>query len=252
MWQCNTKQKSNNKVMAIEHIFWDLDHTLWDFETNSVSTLRQLYQEADLANKGVADFDEFNKVYHAINDKMWERFRKGFITREVMRWKRMHLTMLEYKIIDEALAKFLGERYLEILPEQTNLFEGAIEVLSHFKERHIKQHIITNGFENTQIQKMTNSKILHYFDEIICSEKAMAMKPNKEIYEFALAQTGATIFNSVMIGDAIEVDIRGALGIDMPAIWFNPHRVPRTEATTYEVHQLQEITSIKLLQNNIA
>jgi putative hydrolase of the HAD superfamily len=115
-----------NKYFAVmspyKHIFWDLDHTLWDFETNSVAALQQVYTHFLLAEKGVEPFDAFNINYHKHNDVYWARFRKGFITREKMRWKRMYVTMMDYKIADENLAKQMGEAYLDFLAQQTNLF----------------------------------------------------------------------------------------------------------------------------------
>jgi putative hydrolase of the HAD superfamily len=226
------------------HIFWDLDHTLWDFEKNSVAALEKVYVHFQLAEKGVAAFEEFNINYHKHNDKYWDRFRKGFITREVMRWKRMWVTMLDYKIADEQLAKDMGEAYLEFLPLQTFVMKGALEILEYAKSLGCQQHIITNGFEATQIQKMTNSNMLHYFNQIICSEKAMALKPHKEIYDFALQATGATVQNSIMVGDAIDVDIAGAMNINMDAAWFNPHKIASTTKRTFEVAELLELKSI--------
>jgi putative hydrolase of the HAD superfamily len=231
-------------MQAYKHIFWDLDHTLWDFEVNSVAALQLVYNHFDLAAKGVAPFDAFNKNYHEHNDKYWERFRKGFITREVMRWKRMYVTMLDYKIADEALAKQMGEAYLDFLPQQTNVFAHAIDVLEYCKAKGYAQHIITNGFEGTQIQKMQNSNLYAYFTALITSEKAMSLKPKPEIFEYAFAQTGATASDSIMIGDALDVDVLGAMQVNMPAVWFNPHGLQQDGDRTYEIKSLEELYGI--------
>jgi putative hydrolase of the HAD superfamily len=227
-----------------KHIFWDLDHTLWDFEKNSVAALSQVYIQFELVDKGISDFDEFSIRYHAHNDKYWERFRKGFITREVMRWKRMYATMMDYKIVNEKLASEMGEAYLEYLPLQTNVFENAIEILDYCAQKGIQQHIITNGFEGTQIQKMTNSNMLHFFDAIVTSEKAMSLKPHAPIYEFAFAKTGATNQDSIMIGDAIDVDVLGAMNVGMDAVWFNPNGLVSEQERTYEVKEMKELFAI--------
>jgi putative hydrolase of the HAD superfamily len=227
-----------------KHIFWDLDHTLWDFEKNSVAALQQVYHQFALMDKGVEDFNEFSIRYHAHNDKYWERFRKGFITREVMRWKRMYATMMDYKIVDEKLAGDMGEAYLAFLPLQINVFDNAIDILQHCADKGVQQHIITNGFEGTQMQKMTNSKMLHFFDAIITSEKAMSLKPHAPIYAFAFAKTGATIEDSVMIGDAVDVDVKGAMDVGMDAVWFNPHGLVSDQKRTHEVKELKELFAI--------
>jgi putative hydrolase of the HAD superfamily len=51
------------KAKQYEHLFFDLDHTLWDFDTNSEATLRDLYAELKLDEKATGDFDQFHKIY---------------------------------------------------------------------------------------------------------------------------------------------------------------------------------------------
>ena len=142
------------KIYKYKHIFFDLDHTLWDFELNSVETLQDLYQEIGLKERGIDDFNDFNQVYHEINDRLWDRFRKGFLSRQDLRWKRMFQTLVHYKIADEPLAVTMSERYLEILPTKTNVFPHALEVLTFCKEQGYEMHLITNGFEETQKMKL--------------------------------------------------------------------------------------------------
>jgi putative hydrolase of the HAD superfamily len=227
-----------------KHILWDLDHTLWDFEKNSIASLKQLFDFFDLQSKGISTFDDFEKAYHIHNDKLWERFRKGFINREMMRWKRMSLTLIDFKIIDEPLAKEMGEKYLEYLPLQTHLFEDTIEILEYCKAKNYKQHIITNGFEATQMQKMTNSNILHYFDAIITSEKAMCMKPQVEIYNYTLLQINAQKDECIMIGDALNVDVLGAINTEIDGVWFNPNKIVQDGPRTHEINTLKEMMQI--------
>ena len=112
------------------HIFFDLDHTLWDFDSNSEATLLDLYHELQLGDKTNGQFEDFHKTYHHHNTIFWERFRKGHINREELRWKRMWRTLVDYKIHDEDLSKEMSERYLEILPTKTALFPGCIDLLN--------------------------------------------------------------------------------------------------------------------------
>lgn len=226
------------------HLFFDLDHTLWDFEKNSVATLETLYQEANLAAKGIEDFTDFNIVYHEINDKLWDRFRKGFLSRQDLRWKRMFQTLVHYKINDETLAKVMSERYLEILPTQTNVFPHCIELMEYCKSKQYEMHLITNGFELTQQLKLKNSNLDQYFDRMITSELAMSMKPEKEIFEFAMRETGAHAESSLMIGDAMDVDILGAQRVGMDQVYFNPHKIEHEGSPTYEIEHLHEMYQI--------
>jgi putative hydrolase of the HAD superfamily len=116
--------------------------------------------------------------------------------------------------------------------------------LQEAKNENIQQHIITNGFENTQIQKMKSSGILHFFTHIITSEKAMSLKPEAEIFHHAMRLANTNAEESIMIGDAIDVDIAGAISVNMPAIWFNPHGMQSDLPRTYEVQHLKEIKKI--------
>lgn len=227
-----------------KYLFFDIDHTLWDFETNSVHTLSDLYEEAGLSGRGVAAFDDFNRVYHEINDRLWDRFRKGFLSRQELRWKRMWQTLVHYKVNDEALAKHMSERYLEILPTKTALFPFAAETLGYCAGKGYSMHLITNGFELTQHQKLRNAGIDHFFDVMITSEQAMSMKPHKEIFDFALSRTGASAEKSIMIGDALDIDVLGGKNAGMDQVYFNPKRIPHTDQPTYEIYCLSDLKSL--------
>jgi putative hydrolase of the HAD superfamily len=143
--------------MKYRHLFFDLDHTLWDFETNSRLTLAQLYQDLHLQGKGIDDFDEFHKNYLVHNEKLWERYRNGFIKVDELRWKRMWLTLLDFKIGDEQLARLIGTQFLELLPTRNILFPYTKDILDYLTGRHCQLHLITNGFEATQHNKLKNS-----------------------------------------------------------------------------------------------
>lgn len=226
-----------------EHIFFDLDHTLWDFDRNSNVTLGRLYDEYKLDEKGITDFNEFCEKYEVHNQKMWDRFRKGQVRREELRWKRFWLTLLDYKIVSDTLAYELSSAYLEILPTQTLLTPHAKDLLEHCKDKYT-MHLITNGFDMTQRMKLQFSGIGSYFQEIITSEKSHSMKPHPVIFEYALKTTGATIENSIMVGDALDVDILGASNAGWDQVYYNPKKTPHNSKPTYEVACLSELQSI--------
>ncbi len=227
-----------------KYLFFDLDHTLWDFETNSVATLSDLHEATQLKEKGITSFDDFNEVYHNINDRLWYDFRMGLVSREDLRWKRMWQTLLHYDIYDVDLAKKMSEKYLEILPTKNNVFPYTIEVLQYCKDKNYELHLITNGFELTQNQKLKNAQLDTYFEKMITSEQAMTMKPHPGIFEYAFNQTGASNHNSLMIGDALDIDILGAKNVGMSQIFFNPKKISHNQQPTYEIHCLSEIKTI--------
>ena len=226
-----------------KNLFFDLDHTLWDFDKNSEASLRKLYHEYDLGSMGIEDFDALFRSYNVHNDKLWDRYRNGYIKRDELRWKRMWLMLLDFKIADTALAHELGVAYLEILPTQTLLLPHTKELLDHCKGRY-EMHLITNGFETTQRLKLQYSGISRYFTHLITSEKSNSMKPHKEIFDFALKVTNATVDESIMIGDAVDIDILGAINAGWDTVYFNPHNKPHDRKPTFEVRHLSELLEI--------
>lgn len=231
--------------MKYKHIFFDLDHTLWDFETNSKETLYDLYHELQLASMGIGEFEHFHSTYHHHNNIFWDRFRKGYISREDLRWKRMWRTLLDYKLANEPLARQMSDRYLEILPTKKHLFEHTFEILDYLQAKQYPMHLITNGFEKTQMAKLENSGIRPYFAHIITSEAAGIMKPHAAIFEYAMEQTGATAPTSIMIGDTLDADIEGGNRAGIDTVFFNPnHETIDKVIPTYTIHQLSELTEI--------
>ncbi len=230
----------NNKY---QHLFFDLDHTLWDFETNSENTLLQLFEEYNLEQKGVPNFQLFLSTYKIHNDKMWERFRNGFIKREELRWKRIWLTLLDFKIANTQLSYEMSAAYLEILPTQTTLMPYTIEILEHCKSKY-SLHLITNGFETTQWLKLQYSGIKNYFDYVITSEKSNSMKPHRAIFDYALETTGADADNCIMIGDALEIDVIGAYNAGWDQVYFNPLKIKHNRTPTYEINCLSELKEL--------
>jgi putative hydrolase of the HAD superfamily len=227
-----------------EHIFFDLDHTLWDFEKNSNHTMRKVYEEFELAQKGISDFDLFYEKYHIINEEMWAQFRNKTLSRNELRWKRMYKTLAHYQIISEEMSHDMSDCYLDILPKKKNVFPFAIEILQYCRDENYTIHLITNGFELTQYEKIKNAGIDEFIDKMITSEQAMSMKPHKEIFEYAFLLTGAKANNSIMIGDSYEADIQGAKTVNMDQVYFNPHKIAHQGTTTFEISCLSEIKNI--------
>jgi putative hydrolase of the HAD superfamily len=230
--------------MKYKHLFFDLDHTLWDFEANSKLTLQELYDTFDLQSKGVNDFDLFHKNYLVHNDKLWERYRNGYIKVDELRWKRMWLTLIDFKIGDETLAREMGIKFLDLLPTRKLLFPYAIEILDYLSEKKYQLHLMTNGFEQTQHSKLKNSGIDKYFNEVITSESSNSLKPHKEIFEYALEKTGASKEESIMIGDSIEVDIQGAINAGIDQVYVNHINAETKINPTYTVYSLKELERI--------
>lgn len=230
--------------MKYRHLFFDLDHTLWDFEANARETLLELHESLELGIRGIDDFDLFHKNYLAHNEKLWDRYRNGLIKQDELRLKRMSLSLLDFKIADETLSMVMSSRFLDLLPTRTILFPYTKEILVYLVEKGYNLHLITNGFEKTQHSKLHHSGLSVFFKEIITSETSNSLKPNKEIFEFAFRKTGALPTNSIMIGDSIEVDIQGAINAGIDQVFVNYHQVAADIKPTYTVSSLKELEEI--------
>jgi len=230
--------------MPYKDLFFDLDHTIWDFELNSKETLWDLHQKYALEAKGINNFDEFYNIYSVHNHRLWDRYSKGFIKQEELRWKRMYLSLLDYKIADEALSKEISLDYLTILPNKKNLFPYTIEILEYLKNKDYTMHLITNGFESVQFKKIKNSNLADYFTEVITSEASNSLKPNKEIFEYALKISNAQLETSIMIGDNESADIQGAINAGMDSIFVNHLQIQPTVPATHTITHLKELENI--------
>ncbi|MBC7850837.1 MAG: noncanonical pyrimidine nucleotidase, YjjG family [Chitinophagaceae bacterium] len=230
--------------MKYKHLFFDLDHTLWDFEANSRLTLNEMHETMNLGSLGVNDFDHFHKSYLLHNDKLWDRYRKGFIKVDELRWKRFWLTLLEFKIGNETLAREMAVKFLDLLPTRTLLFPNTTEVLDWLVEKGYDLHLITNGFEKTQHSKLRHAGIDKYFVEVITSEGSNSLKPHKEIFDYAIQKAKADPLRSIMIGDDPEVDIKGAMNSGIDAIFVNYLGKKIDFKPTFTITALNELKEI--------
>lgn len=230
--------------MQYKQLFFDLDHTLWDFEANSRQTLQELYHNLQLADRGVTDFELFYRQYIIHNDKLWERYRNGFVKVDELRWKRMWLTLLDFKIADEPLARRMGEEFLDALPTRKILFPYTVEILTYLRDKGYQLHLITNGFQKTQHSKLEYSGLSGFFGQVITSEGSNSLKPNKEIFEYAFRVTGADPAESIMLGDNVEVDIQGAINAGIDQVYVNHLGVAPAVKPTYMVSSLKELEGI--------
>jgi putative hydrolase of the HAD superfamily len=230
--------------MKYRHLFFDLDHTLWDYDANAKLSLTELYHDMALEKAGVHDVELFYTSYLRHNEYLWDKYRKGLMKADELRWKRMWLTLMEFKLADEKLAHDLGHRFMEMLPTRTILFPDTANTLQYLTEKGYTLHLITNGFEQTQHCKLRNSGIAHFFVEVITSEGSNSIKPKKEIFEYALKKAAALNHHSIMIGDSIEVDIMGAMNAGMDQVYVNHVCAACTVKPTYEVNSIRELSAI--------
>ncbi len=227
------------------HIFFDLDNTLWDFNYNSVETLREMFSEW-ISPRTDACEDEFVRVYEKINHGLWERYRSGEVSREEVAVTRFAMTLKHFGIEDDALSATLSEAYIHRSPRKTRLVSGAEEVLEILRHQ-FHLHIITNGFMEVQIPKIEFSGLGGYFETITISEECGCLKPCRKIFEFAMGKAGAVVNESLMVGDDPEGDVKGAREVGMDAIFYNISGAAAPPEALYIINDLRELLPILML-----
>ncbi len=228
--------------MKYKHIFFDLDHTLWDFHANSRVALEHLFHEHGLGERSVKSLAHFLEVYEEVNRYYWFLYHNKKVEKERLRNGRFEDTLRKIGIEDERLAGTLASRYLELSPRQQKLIPGSMEVLDYLRERGYGLHLITNGFVEVQRIKIANSGLAPYFDEVIISEEVGVQKPMREVFDLLLDRLGITADQALMVGDNLETDVEGARRAGIDQVWFNPERERSGKhRPTFTIKQLEEL-----------
>ena len=227
-----------------QHIFFDLDNTLWDFDKSSMMAFDKIYDIFNLIDYGIPSASHFHHTYFEYNNVLWELYRKGEIDKDFLKNERFRLPLEDYDIYDEKLAHELGESYTDYAARIVALVPNTMEVLNYLKEKNYKIHLITNGFLEVQNIKMQASGLNKMIDETFVSEVVGFKKPDHRIFYHAIESVGATIENSVMIGDDLSVDIIPAKEIGIFHIYFNRKNKPHDEILDKEINDLIEICEI--------
>ncbi len=227
----------------MKHLFFDLDRTLWDFEKNSETALRILFDQLELGGK-IRSFQLFHTTYKKINADLWYQYAKGNITKERLRYERFEKTFYQLNVDNLELAQQLGEGYVALSPYQTNLFPNTEKTLEALKKDGHELHIITNGFKEVQFIKLENSGIIDYFDVILCSEEVGKTKPSPEVFQHALHLANAEKKESLMIGDDYHADIIGAERFGIQSILFDPDQKHQDNRHDWKIKRLDEIPEL--------
>ncbi|WP_252940114.1 YjjG family noncanonical pyrimidine nucleotidase [Roseivirga pacifica] len=225
-----------------KHIFFDLDHTLWDYDANASEALSELFEHYQFAQHGIAS-TQLVSTFFEVNEELWDLYNSHKIQRKDIRERRFPFIFKRLGIDKRHMPVNIEQEYIALAPTKPNIFPDAHEVLDYLKTKY-ELHIITNGFDDIQAKKLKYSNLAPYFDVIITSETANSRKPSPDIFNLALERTGGELATSMMIGDNIKADIAGAVAVGMDHVWFNPNKLATNVTVQYQISNLLELKSI--------
>lgn len=238
----NTSAVKSNARRHYKSIFFDLDHTLWDYEGNAREMLLELHTEYKLAEREIP-FGEFHQHFKVINVELWDLYDRGLIDNEVIRTQRFLKVLARFNVADEKLNATLSHEYLHGCPKKCNLVPYAESVLSYLSENY-RLTVVTNGFEEIQHVKLMSGNITHYFDHVVTSQKAGCKKPARGIFDYALAVNGLGCREVVMVGDNLVTDMGGARSACIDTIFYNPAALVHSAEVDHEINCLSELRNI--------
>ncbi len=224
-----------------QHIFFDLDRTLWDFEANSEQTLLDMHAQYPLLSMQFANGEDFVGTFKRINNLMWSEYHRGNISKENLRHQRFYQTLKTKNIDNYDLADKLDQQYIAESPKKTVLMPQAMETLEYLKGKGYHMHIITNGFNEVQFVKLRCSKIDTFFDSVTTSEMACCQKPHARIFEYAVQPLKTQNRRCIMVGDDWDIDIKGAKDFGWDQVFFNPQGKKISFKPTKEIKSLGEL-----------
>lgn len=226
-----------------KHLFFDLDNTLFDFDTCAVMSLKECFEKYKL-DVWFSDFNVFYTVYSDINIRLWNEYKQNMLKKNDVKYGRFRETLAVKNIKDESLVKNLAEDFLKFCANKNILVDDAIQVVKKLHETY-NLYIISNGFIEVQNRKMDLTGLAPFFKKVVLSEQVKAQKPSREIFEYAVKSVNARKSESVMIGDNIDADIAGAQAFGMDQVYFDYNRMPENHGlATFTVSKLKELLQI--------
>jgi putative hydrolase of the HAD superfamily len=230
-------------MKTYSHIFFDLDRTIWDFDASTMDSFNRMYHKYKLQSKGVSSVEEFKQHYDVHNDSLWDLYRKGKMLKEVLSVTRFDMTLADFGILNHNIAKGMSVDHVTLDPGKAFLMPFAIESLEYLSSKY-RLHLLSNGFKEVQEQKYSIARLDRFFTTVTTSEEAGIKKPEPGIYTYAFGKAGCTAGESIMIGDDLEVDIKGAKRVGMDQIYYNTLGHEHNEEVTFEILSLQGLLEI--------
>ena len=225
--------------MKYTTLLFDLDDTLLDFEKAEEKAFFKTLKENNINIIG----NMFEK-YKIINKALWKNYEMGLIDQADLMIQRYKELFEIYNINNDE--EYINECYLKNLMFGNFTINGAKEFLSDIKNQ-CKVYVVTNGKSSTQRKRIADSEINEFIDDIITSEEAGYRKPYKDFFDCAFAKLNIESKNkTLLIGDSLYADIKGAIDYGIDSCWFNVKNKDRVDGIvpTYEAKNFDELRTI--------
>ncbi len=219
-------------------LFIDVDNTLLDFYASEDFAIRKVFSENNIRNDDYAV-----SLYSKINQKYWQMFERGEMSKEKILVERFRETFRELGADADPIK--VSKEYFLGLSNCHFLMPDAIEILSYLKEKGYAVYLTTNGVSLTQYKRIEESGIKRFADAVFVSEDAGHQKPEKEYFDYVFANIPKTSpERTLVIGDSMTSDIKGGKNAGLDTCWFDAFGEERKLDTTYTVHSLLELKNI--------
>ncbi len=217
----------------------DIDDTILDFKLCAKDSILNAAREYN-----VPFTEDMLQYYFNVNQMLWNQYERGIITKLNIFERRFDMLFKTFNIhidgseFEEKFQKYFKSAYIFV--------EGAEDFIKYLSSKY-DIYAASNSVYESQISRLKNAGILGYFKDIFVSDKAGAQKPSEEFFEYCFKHIPD--FNkeeTIIIGDSLSSDIKGANNAGIKCCWFNFDNKPAdsTLKCDYQINCLEEIKSI--------
>ncbi|WP_194091731.1 pyrimidine 5'-nucleotidase PynA [Streptococcus pyogenes] len=228
--------------MHYNFLFFDLDHTLLDFDAAEEVALTKLLEEYQ-----VTDIKAYKDYYKPMNQNLWKQLEGVDISKADLVNSRFALLFAHFGVTVDG--RQLAEGYQKHLKDQGQVYAGAKELLADLTAQGYNLYVATNGIATIQQGRLQVSGLAPYFKAIFISEQSGSQKPKKAFYDWMTQQvSNYQPDQALMIGDSLSADVQGGINAGMDTLWYNPKHLLNNSP----VHPTYEVSDYQALLNCIA
>lgn len=220
-----------------ETFIFDLDDTLLNFKSAEKQALKGLFTNFSL------DLDrDAQDAFSTFNKSLWKKLEKKQITRAELFEQRFHTFFRNYYQM-EVNGEQCSDLYLEYLSQGHEEVSGAKKLLTTLTAKDKQIFLATNGVSQVQTQRVKDSHLLQFFEQVFISEEIGVEKPDKNFFDYLFTNSTANQSKTVIIGDSLSSDILGGNNAGIDTLWFNPANNQNFSPIrpTYQISSLAEI-----------